>query len=142
MSVLAILRLKGKFSIPPKVKYSLECLNLRYLYSCTFVPNTQSFAGMAFACKDFVSFGEVEKDTIVHVLSKKGRHKDGKRISQAEAEKIAQELESGKTLSECMVQPFVRLSPPKGGFGHRKKPFPFGPKGKNQQISQLLLRMV
>ncbi|MEM4348132.1 MAG: uL30 family ribosomal protein [Candidatus Anstonellaceae archaeon] len=142
MGILAVLRLKGKFSLSPKVKETLKSLNLPRLYCCTFIPDTQSYRGMLAVCKDFVSFGKVEKETVAEVLSKRGLKQDGSQISQKEAQEVALQLEGGKSLSALGIRPFVRLSPPKGGFDSRKKPSPFGPVGKNENISEIIRRMV
>jgi large subunit ribosomal protein L30 len=97
-------------------------------------------------CKDVVSFGEVEKETVALLLSKRGKSSEGKKLSGAkkpeEIAKLASEIASGgKKLSEYKVQPIFSLSPPKGGFGARKMPVPFGPVGKNAKIAQLIASM-
>ncbi|MEM4554999.1 MAG: uL30 family ribosomal protein [Candidatus Anstonellaceae archaeon] len=142
MGILAVVRLKGKFSLSPKVKETFKSLNLPRLYCCTLVPDTPSFRGMLAACKDFVSFGKIEKEFAAEVLSKRGLKQDGTQISQKDAQEIALQLDMGKSLSQLGVRPFVRLSPPKGGFGSRKQPAPFGPVGKNENISEIIGRMI
>ncbi|MCX8198155.1 MAG: uL30 family ribosomal protein [Candidatus Micrarchaeota archaeon] len=144
MSVLAVIRLKGKFSVSPEVKATLESLRLKKLYSCTIVPQNESYAGMLRVCKDVVSFGEIGKDAIKLLISKRGKYKGGKKVSSAkpeEIEKLASEAAAGKPLAELGLEPVFSLSPPKGGFGSRKKHAPFGPLGKNPGISKLIESM-
>jgi len=98
------------------------------------------------ACKDVVSFGEANKESIALLLSKRGRAIDGKKLTDVkkpeEIEKIASEAESSpKKLEELGVSPVFFLSPPRGGFGKRKAHVPFGPVGKNPNINELISSM-
>ncbi len=141
MAIIAVLRLKGGFTLPPVAVSTLASLNLSRLYSCTLVPDNENYKGMLQACKDVVSYGPVEKETVQLLLSRRGFSSDGKKLSPEQAGKIAQEVISGKKLSEAGAQPSFRLSPPKGGFGSRKAVRPFGPVGKNPEIAALIARM-
>jgi large subunit ribosomal protein L30 len=141
MAIIAVLRLKGGFTLPPVAASTLRSLSLSRLYSCTLVPDNENYKGMLQACKDVVSFGPVEKETVQLLLSKRGRTTDGKRLTQEQSGKLAQEIISGKKLSESGLQPSFRLSPPQGGFGTRKAPQPYGPVGKNPGIAALIAKM-
>ncbi|VVC01885.1 50S ribosomal protein L30 [uncultured archaeon] len=143
---MAIIRLKGKFSVAPRAKNTLINLRLDRLYSCTLLPEGETAKGMAQACKDSVSFGEASKESIALLLSRRGRTVGGKKISEAskpeEIEKLASEIASSpKKLEELGIFPVFFLSPPRGGFGERKSHAPFGPLGKNPQINGLISRM-
>jgi len=138
---IAVIRLKGSFSIGPDIKKTLTSFKLDRLYSCTLVVDNESTRGMLQTVKDFVAYGPVENDTISLLLLKRGK-KGGKKLSQAEADKLAIEISSsGKKLSDHGVSPVFFLSPPQGGFGSRKTHVPFGPVGKNPQIAELISRM-
>jgi len=146
MSMIAIIRLKGRFSISPDVENTLTNLKLDKLYACTLVPSTESYRGMLQTCKDVVSYGEVEKETISLLLSKRGKTADGKKLSASkkpeEIAKLASEIAVGsKKLSVFKVLPMFFLAPARGGFGARKMPSPYGPVGKNVHISELIARM-
>jgi large subunit ribosomal protein L30 len=148
MSKLAVVRLKGLFSTSPNIKKTLESLKLSRLYACTLVPMDPSYKGMLQEAKDVLSFGEISKETVALLLKKRGRTLDGKKLSEAMApediEKLAEEIfSSGKKPQELGVQNVFFLSPPKGGFGKsRKASMPYGPLGKNDNISELIARMV
>ncbi|HIH18509.1 TPA: 50S ribosomal protein L30 [Candidatus Micrarchaeota archaeon] len=143
---IAVIRLKGKFSVSPSVKNTLIDLKLDRLYACTLLPEGATAKGMIQACKDVVSFGEANKESIALLLSKRGRAIDGKKLTDVkkpeEIEKIASEAESSpKKLEELGVSPVFFLSPPRGGFGKRKAHVPFGPVGKNPNINELISSM-
>ena len=146
MAKLAVIRLKGMFSISPTVRTTLSSLCLDRLYSCTIVDDSDSTKGMIQACKDFVSFGPVEKESIALLLVKRGKTITGTRLSKAkkpeEIKKVLDEFLAGKKLAALGVSPVFYLSPPRGGFsGSRMSPKPFGPLGKNEKISELISRM-
>ena len=145
---IAVIRLKGKRGITPKVKATYVSLNLNRLHTCTLLPDTEGSRGMIQACKDSVSFGPVDDSTIEMLLLRRGLTRDGKKLSATmlpEAiAKLAKEIAaSDKTLSDHAILPFFFLAPPRGGFdgGSKKSYAPFGPLGKNLQIGALLAKM-
>ena len=143
---IAIIRLKGQFSISPTVKSTLSSLRLDRLYACTVVEDSDSEKGMLQACKDFVSYGPVEKESIALLIAKRGRTSDGRRLSGAkkpeEIKKVLDEFLAGKKLAALGVSNVFYLSPPTGGFsGSRKAHKPFGPLGKNEKIAELISKM-
>ena len=147
MGKIAVIRMKGKFSVSPDVKGTLSCLRLDRLYACTLLEDNEISRGMLQACKDVVSFGSVDEATVALLLERRGRTAEGKtRLSAAkkpdEMAKIASELSSSaKKLSDFGAKQVFYLSPPSGGFGKRNAKAPFGPCGKNPGISELIARM-
>lgn len=145
MAIIAVIRIKGRFSKSPAVRGTLESLKLSTLYSCVLIPQNESYRGMLQSCKDVTSFGPVEKESVQLLLTKRGRTADGRRLSDAkkpeEIVKIAQELVAGKTPTELGIRAFFSLAPPKGGFGSRRSQAPFGPLGKNAAIGKLISLM-
>ncbi|MCX6771618.1 MAG: uL30 family ribosomal protein [Candidatus Micrarchaeota archaeon] len=145
---IAVIRLKGKRGITPKVKATFVSLNLNRLHTCTLLPDTDGFRGMVQACKDSVSFGPVDEQAIEMLLIRRGLARDGKKLSATMSPeaiaKLAKEISSsGKSLSEHAILPFFFLAPPRGGFdgGSKKSPAPFGPLGRNAKIGGLLAKM-
>ncbi|MCX8194635.1 MAG: hypothetical protein N3G22_00790 [Candidatus Micrarchaeota archaeon] len=142
---LAVIRLKGRFSLSPKVEDTLCRLRLQKTYSCTLVEEKE--VGMLRACKDAISFGQLDADTLALLLAKRGKTTDGKRLSEEkkpdQIHKIAEEIiSSSKGLEEHGVFPVFFLSPPKGGFGSKKAHAPRGPVGNNPEIAKLIKKMV
>ena len=145
---IAVIRLKGKRGITPKVKATFVSLNLNRLHTCALLPDTEGYRGMIQSCKDSVSFGPVDEQTIEMLLLRRGLTRDGKKLSASmkpEAiAKLAKEISaSDKSLSDHAIHPFFFLAPPRGGFdgGSKKSHAPFGPLGKNASIGELLAHM-
>lgn len=146
MGKIAIIRLKGQFSLSPNVESTFASLRLDRLYACTVVEDSDSEKGMVQSCKDFVSFGPVEKESIALLLAKRGKTTEGRRLSTAkkpeEIKKILDEFLVGKKLASLGVSSVFYLAPPRGGFqGSRMSPKPFGPLGKNERIAELIKKM-
>ncbi len=147
MSKIAIIRLKGLFSISPTIEKTLESLKLTKLYSCTVISLNPSSKGMLQIAKDVTAYGEIDEKALALLLFKRGKSLDGKKLSAtkkpAEIEKLAKEINSSeKRIEEFGVQSLFALSPPKGGFdGSRKSGVPYGPLGKNKDISGLIAKM-
>ena len=146
--MIAVIRLKGKRGISPTVKATYVSLNLNRLYTCTLLPDNEGSRGMIQACKDSVSFGSVDTQTIEMLLTRRGLARDGKKLSATrkpeEIAKLAKEIsEGGKPLSQHAILPFFFLAPPRGGFdgGSKKAYAPSGPLGKNPKIGELLAKM-
>jgi large subunit ribosomal protein L30 len=145
MSIYAAIRMKGKFSLSPSAKTTLESLNLTRLYACTLVPGTDSYLGMLQSAKDSIAYGEVDEKAISILLSRRGLLRDGKKLSAAkkpeEIAKLAKEIAgSQKPLSQHSLLPMFFLSPPKGGFGASRKMAAGngGLLGKNSGIGNLI----
>jgi large subunit ribosomal protein L30 len=143
---IAVIRIKGKFTLRPSVKFTLANLRLDRSYACVLLPEGETAKGMLQACKDVVSFGPVDKETVSLLLSRRGKTLEGSKLSDSkkpeEIEKLAAEVAgSQKKLEEFGVSSVFFLSPPKGGFGRRKAHVPYGPIGKNPEIADLISRM-
>ncbi|MCX8175067.1 MAG: uL30 family ribosomal protein [Candidatus Micrarchaeota archaeon] len=145
MALLAAIRMKGRFSLSPSARATLDSLRLRKLYSCTLLSDSDSAKGMLQAAKDAISFGPISREAAVFLLRRRGRTLDGRRLSEAksqeEIEKLADALLAGKSPHELGISASFALSPPKGGFGSRKKAFPGGPLGRNEKIGELIMKM-
>lgn len=112
----AVIRIVGQSGTSDKTEDTLEILNLDRKFSCTFVPEGESYEGMLKRAKDAVTWGEVDSDLMEKVIEKKGQ--------------------KGKDTAN--------LSPPSGGFKNSTKfTHPKGEAGyRGEDINGLLRRMV
>jgi large subunit ribosomal protein L30 len=115
---IAIIRIHGKIGLKKDIKETLNRLGLRKKYSCLVIDNpTKPQLGMIKKVKDFVAYGEINKET---------------------HEKLVKVRENKKTRG------FFRLHPPRGGI-ESKKHFGVGKGvlGNNKdKINQLIERML
>ena len=141
---LAIVRIRGRRKIDPLIKRVLDHLRLIRVNHCIIVDDSPAYRGAIQKIKDYVTFGTVTEETIYHLLLKRGEKGSMllKKIKkEAEIKHIAQEITSGKKLSE-FIDPVFRLHGPSGGHKDIKLPYPQGSLGKRDDMDKLLGRMM
>jgi len=152
--LLAVIRLRSGIKAPREVKDTLMLLNLKYINSCVLVENTKSILGMLKKVKNYVCYGEIEKDVLTLLLKKRLRKIGDKKVEIEDLKKykinsfeeLAEKLYSGeKKLKDFKeFKKVFRLHPPKGGFKKSKKlEYPKGILGYvGKEINDLLKRMI
>lgn len=159
MAVYAIIRIRGTVDVPPDVEYTLKLLRLHKKFHCVLYPsNLPGIDGMLHKVKDWVTWGEIDKETLVKLLRIRGRIPGNKQLTdeyvkeklklkggiEELAEKILKcEIQLHKI--ENIIKPVFRLHPPRGGFKKStKKPYKsngeLGYRGK--EINKLIERML
>lgn len=156
--IYAIIRLRGTIGTPYEIEHTLRLLRLVRKFHCVIYPATPDIEGMLNIVKDWVTWGEVDLQTLIELLKKRGRITGSKpltdeyireRLGFDSIETLAQAIFEGKILfhklSKLGIKPVFRLHPPKKGFrGRIKKPFKdggeLGYRGSN--INDLLMRMM
>ena len=115
--MIGIIRLRGVVKVTPKIKTTFRLLGLNKNLTLAIAEPSDDIKGMVNAVKDYVTWGEVDKDTLkkLEALVSKG-------------EKIKR----------------VHLHPPRGGFKKTiKRPKPDGELGyRGEAINELILRML
>ncbi|MBU5537192.1 MAG: 50S ribosomal protein L30 [Candidatus Aenigmatarchaeota archaeon] len=149
--MLAVIRISGQANLRRDIRDTLKMLRLDAPYNCVFVPETPDYKGMVKKVENYVTYGEVEKQTLVEVLKKRLRTIDNKRIVELKPitgynsyEELADDLMSGKVkLSQFKVKPVIKLTPPSKGFKSIKQNYPEGDLGyRGNEINELLMRMI
>ena len=104
---IAVILVRGLTKVDAKIKDTLFMLRLRRKHACVVVANNPVNIGMIKKVKDYVTFGEIDEETVKLLIEKKGE-KDPK--------------------DPIKLKRFFRLCPPVGGFERKgtKKPFTIG----------------
>lgn len=123
---LAVVRVRGVIGAPRDIKETLKMLNLKRNCNCVLIDNRPSYIGMLRKSHNYVTWGEVSKETIALLLKKRGRLVGGKKLTDEFAEKIgyktldalAEAIFEGKVEYGKLsgVNPVFRLHPPSKGF--------------------------
>ncbi len=158
MALYAIIRIRGIPDTPYDIEYTLRLLRLVRKFHCVLYPDTPSIRGMLQKVKDWVTWGEINRDTLIELLRKRGRIVGNKpltdefvraKLSLPSIEALADKLLSGELLFHKLedygIKPVFRLHPPKGGFkGSIKKPYGSGGElgYRGSAINELLRRMI
>ncbi|MEW6528284.1 MAG: uL30 family ribosomal protein [Candidatus Micrarchaeota archaeon] len=142
-SKIAIIRIRGKRNIEPKIKKTLELLRLRKPNHCVVMENSCYVRGMLNLVKDYVTFGQIDNNALERLLYKKGK-KGAKRLSEIlnndEIVDITKKIMDGAKVSE-FATPVFALKPPRKGYKDIKQPYPKGDLGARPDISPLIKRM-
>lgn len=152
--MFAVIRIKGKVEVRRQVEDTLQMLRIKYINNCVIVPENENYKGMLNKAKDFITWGEINKETLVKMLRKRLRAEGDKKVDEKilkEAmgfdsfEKFADELIAGKIKLGNFekIKPVFRLTPPSKGFKSTKDAYPRGDLGyRKQEINELIERMI
>lgn len=149
----AVIRIRGTVNITRGVKDTLEMLRLNSVNACSLVLENSTYKGMLDVARDWITWGEVEKNNLVEMLKKRLRLNGNKRVDETvlkqigidSYEALADGLMAGKVKLKGFnqLQPFFRLTPPSKGFKSVKEHYPKGDLGyRGKEINELLMRMI
>ena len=150
----AVVRIRGRVGVRKEVEDTLRMLRLKRVNNCVLVPENPSFKGMLEKAKDYITWGEINKETLVALLRKRLRLKGDKRVDEKilkevtdfnSFEEFADALLEGKIRLKDFekLNPVFRLTPPSKGFKSVKQHWPKGDLGyRGEAINELLERMI
>lgn len=153
--VFAVVRVRGTVNIKPDIKRTLQLLQLTRINHCVLVKENANMKGMLQVAKDYVTWGEVDKDNLSKLIHARGKLAGDKEIteeyiksatSHSNIEKLSQEIIDNKFKYKDIpdVKPIFRLNPPKRGYEGIKRSFAnkgaLGYRGK--EINKLIGRMI
>ena len=157
--LMAVVRIRGRVDIKPDIRHTLEMLHMKRKFWATVVPLTPSYKGMLHKVKDYTTYGEVDRETLIHLLKARGELTTGGKLTVEWLEEHKEEtgFSSVEELVDAVMKgevrlhklkwlkPYFRLHPPKGGFKKTTKRAwndggELGYRGK--EINKLLRRMI
>ncbi|NPA85287.1 MAG: 50S ribosomal protein L30 [Crenarchaeota archaeon] len=152
-----IIRIKGEPDAHPDVRKTLENLRLLRRYAAVIYPaDLPGLEGMLRKAQAWITWGEVNKDTLAKLLKERGRAPGDKRLTEeyikekfgvSSFEELAEKILSGEIVlhKQEAIKPFFRLHPPRGGFRKSIKK-PYGSEGeagyRGEAINELVIRML
>ena len=140
--MIAIIRIAGKVKIKAVIEETLQRLRMGNKFTCVIIDEKDEIKlSMLKKVKDYVAYGEIDKSMLVRLIEKRGQLID--KNKKIDAEKIADEIISGKKSIDLGIKPFFRLHPPRHGLKSSKKQFPRGVLGNHKdQINKLIEKML
>ena len=152
---LAVVKVRGTISAQREARETLDMLRLNRTNHAVLVDNRPSFMGMLYRVQNYVTWGEVSKETVAMLLKKRGRLAGGKKLTDEYVQKagyksidaLAYAIASCKAEYQKLpnMQPVFKLPPPSKGFkGKTKKSFSAGGEAgyRGEAINDLIKRMV
>lgn len=153
---IAIIRIRGRTGVSKKVNDTLDMMRLYKQNGCVVVPSNPQYLGMIQRAKDFITWGEIDKETFTILFTKRARVAGNKALTEDYLKThlkidfphfIEQFFSSEKRLKDVPgLKPYFRLSPPAKGFerGGIKRPFSMGGSlgYRKDRINELIRRMI
>jgi large subunit ribosomal protein L30 len=152
---LAVVKVRGTIRAQREARETLNMLHLARSNRAVLVDNRPSFMGMLYRVQNYVTWGEVSKETVAVLLKKRGRIAGDKKLTDEYAKKLgyksidalAEAIASCKAEYQKLpnVQPVFKLPPPSKGFkGKTKKSYSAGGEAgyRGEAINELLKRML
>ncbi|WP_456422046.1 50S ribosomal protein L30 [Thermococcus sp.] len=155
MAKLALIRLRSGIRARGEVRDTLAMLRLHRINHLVIVDDTPSYRGMIQKVKDYITWGEIDKETLVKLLKKRGRLVGNKPITDEyvqeklgmSIEEFAEKVINGEMKLKDLpnIKPVFRLHPPRGGLkGSKKRSFKEGGAlgYRGEKINELIERML
>ncbi|ADD09306.1 50S ribosomal protein L30 [Candidatus Aciduliprofundum boonei] len=153
--MLAVIRVRGRTGVRKEISDTLKMLNLTRINHCVLIPETPSYKGMLQKVKDYVTWGEINKDTLERLIRTRGRLYGDEPITDKYVKEkmgfenisaLADAIVEGKVLYKDIpnVKPVFRLHPPLKGWEKTKRHFTEGGAlgYRGEKINELILRML
>ena len=153
--MLAVIRVRGTTGMNPAAKKATELMGLHHINHMVIVKESETFQGMLQSAKDYITWGEIDKETLVEVLKTRALLKGRKSLTEEYLKEkmnldgfaaLAQEIMDGKLKFRDIpdIIPVLRMHPPKGGYEYIR--IQFNKKGtlgyRGSKINELVLKML
>jgi large subunit ribosomal protein L30 len=121
------IRVRGRVRVRPQIEDTLDKLSLVRLHHAKILKGTPSVQGMIDKAKDYITWGEIDTETIEKILVKRGRTPGNERLTDQYVKKnsshssikaLAKAIADGSgSVSDVEgLKPVFRLTPPKKGY--------------------------
>ncbi len=147
-----IVRIRGGINAKPKIRHTLESLNLTRTNHCVIFPENETTKGMLNVVKDYVTWGEIDSEALSELIESRGTTATGDKVTKEALKELG--FGSMNELSEAIIsgeyplrqglKPVFRLHPPRKGYEGIKNPYITGGAlgYRGDQITALLRRMI
>ncbi|MBL7147399.1 MAG: 50S ribosomal protein L30 [Nanoarchaeota archaeon] len=156
MKKVAIIRIRGKIGLKKNIKDTLNMLRLYNKNYCIVIDNKPQNIGMIKKVKDYITWGEIEENTLNLLLKERGKLPGNKKLKdeylkeklKTDIVSFAKEVfESKRSLKDIPgLKQFFRLKPPVGGFERKGIKTPFSLGGalgyRKEKINDLIKKMI
>lgn len=153
---IAVILVRGVVNTNSQIKDTLRMLKLCKKNSCVVLEATSSVQGMIDFAKDFITWGEVDEQTVAELINRRGKIVGSKPLTEVylkektglTLQSFVKEFYSGKRKLKDVpgMKPYFRLKPPTKGYerGGVKTPFSMGGAlgYRKDNINDLIKRMI
>jgi large subunit ribosomal protein L30 len=152
--MIAAIRVRGRTGIKKDIEDTLMMLKLTRINHAVLIEENPSYQGMLQKAKDYITWGEVDDETVASLISKRGKLAGNVKVTEdyikentdfSSVEDLSKAVvDSGAKLEDSGIKPIFRLHPPRKGYKNIKKTFAeSGTLGyRGDKIGDLIKKMV
>lgn len=121
-----VIRVRGTTGVIGSIADTLKMLRLNRISHAVLVEENPSYEGMLQKSKDYVTWGEIDSETLAEIISKRGEIIGGEKVTDeylkentdySSIDDLAKALVNGEVkLSDLDIKPVLRLHPPRKGY--------------------------
>lgn len=151
----AVVKVRGTVSAQREARETLELLHLTHTNHGILIPNNPSMKGMLKRAQSYVTWGEISKEMIVNLLTKRARLEGNKKLTEEYLSKVGYKSidDLATAIVDCKItygklpniQSVFKMHPPTRGYkGTTKKNFRAGGEAgyRGEAINDLIKRMI
>jgi len=152
--MFAVVRIRGTAQVRKTIEDTLNFLRLKRVNNCVIIPETKEYTGMLKKAKDYITWGNINKETLTKLIQNRCKILGDKKIDEKLLKEIT-DFDSFEKFSEALIKEktklkdykqikqVFKLNPPRHGFKAAKLPFPKGDLGnRKEKINELIERMI
>lgn len=141
-SKVAAIRVRGVTDIKASTESTLKMLRLYKKNYCSIMPNNPVYAGMLKRVKDYITWGEIDEQTLNELVDKRGEQFNGR--EKDSKGKIS--YNDFMLINSKKIKKYFRLNSPRKGFGRKGLKHSFQQGGalgyRGNAINDLIKRMI
>ncbi len=121
-----VIRVRGSTGVIADIKDTLDLLNLTRISHAVLVEENPSMKGMLQKAKDYLTWGEIDAETLTDIIEKRGKLVGGDKVTEeylkentdfSSFEELANALINAEIKAKDInMKPVFRLHPPRKGY--------------------------
>ena len=126
ITMYLVIRVRGTTGVIQNIADTLDMLRLNRISHAVLVEENPSFEGMLQKSKDYITWGEVDTETLAKLIAKRGRLPGNNKVTDEyvaentdynNIEELSEALiKSEVKLVDVGIKPVFRLHPPRKGY--------------------------
>lgn len=151
--MIAALRVRGRTGVKRDIQDTMSMLNLTRINHLVLIHTNPSYDGMLVKAKDYITWGEVDAETLSQIIAKRGKLPGDKKVTDeyvkdntdySSIEDLSKAIIAGEvTVEDAGIKPVFRLHPPRKGYEATKTSFKEGGSlGNRENINELVTKMI
>ncbi|MBM4240114.1 MAG: 50S ribosomal protein L30 [Euryarchaeota archaeon] len=134
--MIAAIRIRGSAGIKKDIQDTMVLLKLNRVNHAVLIKENPSYQGMLQKAKDYITWGEIDQDTLTQLIRKRGELAGGREVTDDHIKENTDYfsieqfskalLDSKAELKDARIKPVSRLHPPRKGYKNIKKTYKEG----------------